>query len=123
MQSLWHARGLPGTFWTPDGRYLAAWGDPSLRLWNLRGQVRGVVPDLRLKAGQRMFGRQINQVWLQDQAVCLRVTLTFGPAGALAPVLPDGPPWPAEVLTSVTTMLAYHWPTLAPKEEAACRRP
>ncbi|MVN86288.1 hypothetical protein GO986_05870 [Deinococcus sp. HMF7620] len=100
-----------------------AWGDTSLRLWNLRGQVRGVVPDLHLKAGQRMFGRQIKQVWLQDQAICMRVTLTFGPAGALAPVPPDGLPRPHKALTSVTTVLAYHWPTLAPKEEAACRRP
>ncbi len=68
VQTLWRPRGIPGQVWTVDGRYVVAWNDASLRLWNLRGQVRGVMPDLPLTSGQRMFGRDIRKVWFHSRA-------------------------------------------------------
>lgn len=115
---------LPGVFWTPDGRYVVAWGDTWVRLWNLRGAVRGVTPTLPVEVGERLFDRDISQVWVQGQALCLEVDFAVGDENALSPSLDGDAPTdvPAPVLRTVSRLLAYRWPALSPTEEAACRR-
>lgn len=115
--------GVVGLVWTPDGRYLVARSDSSLRLWNLRGAVRGVVPGEDLPTGQGVTGRRVQRVWFSGRLLCVTAEMWAVPPSDLYPSPTSPGPHTAPMSTRLQSTFAYRWPALTPAEGAACRHP
>jgi len=120
--------GLPGLEWTPDGKYLIAVGDNSVRLWNLKGGVRGVIPEIPVTLPEQGLSRTIKSMDLRGQLLCLQTEFGVG-VQVYASSNSDNP----ELLSGSTTSdvhrvevrQAYRWPVLqrgTPAEDRQCQR-
>lgn len=117
VQKLPHGQGTPGLRWTPDGNYLIAQGDTWIRLWNVRGKIRGVTPDIELAADQTILNRDIETTELKGRFICAIASFSVGKTVDFSPipmndlrVNPYNLPPPR--ITLVWTATKYHWPTL-----------
>lgn len=104
-------RGLPRIKWTPDGQYLIAYGDDWLRLWNLKGAVRGLTPAVEHRSAEQILGRSIERVQFKRHLLCLTTIFDLGTPvyASPEPVSSSAPPSPSR---TIVAQQAYVWPML-----------
>jgi len=117
--------GFPALKWTPDGRYLIAAGEHSLRLWNLRGAVRGITPGVAVDPPEQLLSRWVKGVEVRGHWLCVRTEVELDVPLYATPGLPDAhvDSGPLHV-RHVDVRQAYRWPTLqkgTPADDRRCQ--
>jgi len=104
--------GLPGLEWTLDGKYLIAVGDTSVRLWNLNGGVRGIIPEIPVPPPEQRLFHTIKSMDLRGQWLCLQMEFEVGVQVYASPN-PEPPGGSANPdVHRVEVRQAYRWPAL-----------
>lgn len=117
-------------FWTADGRYLigADLDRSTVRLWNLSGAVRSVMPPPQPGIPSSLF--EVTRIWLDRGSLCVASVFQTSPDQARPPgALPSPLSITAATTRYALPLLSELTTTVAPPRaahrvpEAACRRP